>query len=198
MKVRRDLKRWRCATLGLGWRAMFVVLPLAAVLAGAPIAHAARALGTGSVREYQITSRHQGRSRHVWVYTPPGYTAARDTSLGMILAFDGAEYLELEQGSPALPRLLTPVLQAAGLIARLHLNVTEPPAWAMPAGWPDSDDTAYTILALRALGLPASAPAMRRGARWLEGMQNTDGSWPTFVNLQYTAPGHRTQPNTRL
>ncbi|HKO23811.1 MAG TPA: prenyltransferase/squalene oxidase repeat-containing protein, partial [Chloroflexota bacterium] len=54
-------------------------------------------------------------------------------------------------------------------------------AWAMPAGWPDSDDTSYTMLALRALGVPASAPAIRRGARWLEGMQNTDGSWPTFV-----------------
>jgi squalene-hopene/tetraprenyl-beta-curcumene cyclase len=54
-------------------------------------------------------------------------------------------------------------------------------AWAMPAGWPDSDDTSYTMLALRALGVPASAPAIRRGAHWLEGMQNTDGSWPTFV-----------------
>ena len=49
------------------------------------------------------------------------------------LAFDGAEYLELEKGSPPLPRLLTPVLQAAGLQARLHLNAAEPPSWAMRA-----------------------------------------------------------------
>ena len=54
-------------------------------------------------------------------------------------------------------------------------------AWAMPAGWPDADDTSYTLLALRTLGVAASAPAIRRGARWLEGMQNRDGSWSTFV-----------------
>ncbi len=54
-------------------------------------------------------------------------------------------------------------------------------AWAMPAGWPDADDTAFTILALRALGSPASSPALQRGADWLEGMQNADGSWPTFI-----------------
>jgi squalene-hopene/tetraprenyl-beta-curcumene cyclase len=54
-------------------------------------------------------------------------------------------------------------------------------AWAMPAGWPDADDTSYTIMALRRLGVSAHAPAIERGARWLEGMQNADGSWPTFV-----------------
>jgi len=54
-------------------------------------------------------------------------------------------------------------------------------AWAMPAGWPECDDTSYALLALRALGIPASARPVRRGARWLERMQNTDGSWSTFV-----------------
>ena len=54
-------------------------------------------------------------------------------------------------------------------------------AWAMPAGWPDSDDTAYTLLALRALGVPATSPAIQRGARWLEGMQCSGGGWSTFV-----------------
>jgi len=54
-------------------------------------------------------------------------------------------------------------------------------AWAMPAGWPDADDTAYTLLALRTLGVPSSAPPIRRGVRWLEGMQNAEGSWPTFI-----------------
>lgn len=54
-------------------------------------------------------------------------------------------------------------------------------AWAMPAGWPDSDDTAYTLLALRALGVPAESGAPRRGARWLEGMQCSNGGWSTFV-----------------
>ena len=54
-------------------------------------------------------------------------------------------------------------------------------AWAMPAGWPDADDSSYTVLALRALGAAATHPAIRRGAGWLEGMQNRDGSWSTFV-----------------
>lgn len=54
-------------------------------------------------------------------------------------------------------------------------------AWAMPAGWPECDDTSYVLLALLALGVPASDPAIRRGVRWLEGMQNSDGSWSTFV-----------------
>jgi squalene-hopene/tetraprenyl-beta-curcumene cyclase len=54
-------------------------------------------------------------------------------------------------------------------------------AWAMPAGWPDSDDTACTLLALRALGVPASAAAIRRGVHWLESMQSASGAWPTFV-----------------
>jgi squalene-hopene/tetraprenyl-beta-curcumene cyclase len=56
--------------------------------------------------------------------------------------------------------------------------------WAMPAGWPDADDTAFALLALARLGQPRDAAervARRRGARWLVGMQNRDGSWSTFV-----------------
>lgn len=54
-------------------------------------------------------------------------------------------------------------------------------AWAMPAGWPDADDTSYTLLALRKLGVPAESEAIQRGATWLVEMQNRDGSWSTFV-----------------
>ena len=54
-------------------------------------------------------------------------------------------------------------------------------AWAMPAGWPDADDTSYTLLALRKLGVPPESDAIQRGARWLVDMQNRDGSWSTFV-----------------
>jgi len=111
MSVRRDLKRWPCAMPGLGRLGTVVVLALAAALGGTPIAHASPGLRTGSVQEYQIRSRHQGRSRRVWVYTPPGYTAGRDTSLGMILAFDGGEYLS----AIPLPHLLDSLL-AAGAV----------------------------------------------------------------------------------
>ena len=54
-------------------------------------------------------------------------------------------------------------------------------AWAMPAGWPDTDDTSYTLLALLTLGQPAESAAVQRGADWLAWMQNRDGSWSTFV-----------------
>jgi squalene-hopene/tetraprenyl-beta-curcumene cyclase len=54
-------------------------------------------------------------------------------------------------------------------------------AWAMPAGWPETDDTSYTVLGLLALGVSARTAPVRRGVRWLEHMQNRDGSWSTFV-----------------
>jgi squalene-hopene/tetraprenyl-beta-curcumene cyclase len=54
-------------------------------------------------------------------------------------------------------------------------------AWAMPAGWPETDDTSYTLLALLSLEAPAHGAQLRRGVRWLERMQNHDGSWSTFV-----------------
>ena len=61
---------------------------------------------------------------------------------------------------------------------------TSPPggwAWALPAGWPDVDDTAYTLRALRLLEVPADHEAIQLGIDWLYKMQNPDGSWPTFV-----------------
>jgi squalene-hopene/tetraprenyl-beta-curcumene cyclase len=54
-------------------------------------------------------------------------------------------------------------------------------AWAMPAGWPDADDTAYTLVALRRLGVPAETPALQRGSDWLAWLQDGGGSWSTFV-----------------
>jgi squalene-hopene/tetraprenyl-beta-curcumene cyclase len=63
-------------------------------------------------------------------------------------------------------------------------------AWAMPAGWPDTDDTAYTVLALRKLDVPAYAPAIQRGVHWLEHMQNANGAWPTFVRNSHMPFDH--------
>jgi squalene-hopene/tetraprenyl-beta-curcumene cyclase len=60
-----------------------------------------------------------------------------------------------------------------------------------PGGWafefdndvyPDLDDTAEVVLALRRVALPAAEakPAIERGLRWLAGMQSKGGGWGAF------------------
>ena len=57
-----------------------------------------------------------------------------------------------------------------------------------PGGWafefdndnyPDTDDTAEVILALRRVSIPSGA-AIQRGLTWLTGMQSKDGGWGAF------------------
>jgi squalene-hopene/tetraprenyl-beta-curcumene cyclase len=62
----------------------------------------------------------------------------------------------------------------------------EPAGWAFEFdndGYPDVDDTAEVLLALRRVALTGhlgSADAMERAARWLTGMQCRDGGWAAF------------------
>ncbi|WP_273845673.1 prenyltransferase/squalene oxidase repeat-containing protein [Rubrobacter calidifluminis] len=72
----------------------------------------------------------------------------------------------------------------AGQFRKPFFATSSPPggwAWALPAGWPDSDDTAYALKALRLLGVSPDHEAIRLGLSWCYAMQNRDGSWPTFV-----------------
>jgi len=46
--------------------------------------------------------------------------------------------------------------------------------------YPDVDDTAEVLLALRRTLVGAEDPAVSRGVRWLEGMQCGDGGWASF------------------
>jgi squalene-hopene/tetraprenyl-beta-curcumene cyclase len=60
---------------------------------------------------------------------------------------------------------------------------TAPGGWAFEFdndNYPDTDDTAETILALRRVASPEAKPAIERGLRWLEGMQSKDGGWGAF------------------
>ncbi|HOF87173.1 MAG TPA: prenyltransferase/squalene oxidase repeat-containing protein [Armatimonadota bacterium] len=71
-------------------------------------------------------------------------------------------------------------------VAARQYTAEHPYTGAAPGGWgwthrpggvPDADDTAGAMLALARLGETAPLAA---GARWLRGLQNRDGGWPTF------------------
>ncbi len=58
-----------------------------------------------------------------------------------------------------------------------------------PSGWffefnnphyPDVDDTAMVVMALKRAGGPTAEDAVRRGLHWLLAMQNDDGGWAAF------------------
>jgi len=88
------------------------------------------------------------------------------------------------------------------LLARQHREVhactgASPGGWGwthLPGGVPDCDDTAAALLALHALGEPASA-AVLAGARWLLDLQNADGGWPTFCRGWGKLPFDRSAPD---
>ena len=54
-------------------------------------------------------------------------------------------------------------------------------AWAMPSGWPESEDTAVVLGVLADLGVPRTHPAVESGIAWLHHMQNRNGSWSEWV-----------------
>ncbi|HEY1574180.1 MAG TPA: squalene--hopene cyclase [Pseudonocardiaceae bacterium] len=58
-----------------------------------------------------------------------------------------------------------------------------PGGWAFEFandGYPDTDDTAEVVLALRRSDRPGVRPAVDRGVRWMIGMQSKDGGWGAF------------------
>jgi squalene-hopene/tetraprenyl-beta-curcumene cyclase len=58
-----------------------------------------------------------------------------------------------------------------------------PGGWAFEFdndGYPDVDDTAEVVLALRRVAVPAARPAIDRGVRWMAGMATRDGGFAAF------------------
>jgi len=107
-----------------------------------------------------------------------------------VLSMTALEDAGLEPDHPAL-------VQAAHWI--LDEEIKQPGDWQVrrqrtaPGGWAfefqndnyaDTDDTAEVVLALRRLDLnertAENRAAVRRGLRWLEGMQCKDGGWGAF------------------
>ncbi len=69
--------------------------PLVAWTARAQVAAPAErvpTVPTGSVAVHVVPDRSLGRTRKVWVYTPPGYNPRRSTPYPLIIAFGAARY----------------------------------------------------------------------------------------------------------
>ncbi len=82
---------------------------------------------------------------------------------------------------------------------RPHPYTDSPPggwAWThLSGGVPDADDTAGALLALQVLRPAGWREAARRGVRWLLGLQNADGGWPTFCRGWGKLPFDRSAPD---
>jgi squalene-hopene/tetraprenyl-beta-curcumene cyclase len=108
-----------------------------------------------------------------------------DTALALIALADSGH----PRDDPALVRaadwLLGEQILARGDWA-IRRPALEPGGWAFEfanVNYPDVDDTAEVLLALRAVEHPDGerlAQAIQRGANWLVGMQSSDGGWGAF------------------
>ena len=54
-------------------------------------------------------------------------------------------------------------------------------SWAVPSGWPESEDTGVVLSVLGELGLPDWDPSIKLGVQWLLSRQNNNGSWSEWV-----------------
>ena len=129
----------------------------------------------------------------IWEDTPDGpvrrLEACQSPVWDTVLAIVGLADAGLPADHPALMR-------AAGWV--LDEEIRGPGDWQVrrpglaPGGWafefdndgyPDVDDTAEVLLALRRVATaatPRSAAAVQRGVTWLTGMQSRDGGWGAF------------------
>jgi squalene-hopene/tetraprenyl-beta-curcumene cyclase len=148
-------------------------------LLGYDLDHPVMARGLAGLDRFTITEDGpEGPVRRLEACQSPVW----DTVLTMIGLADAG----LPPGHPALIRaarwVLREEIRGPGdwRVRRPHLA---PGGWAFEFdndNYPDTDDTAEVVLALRRAGLPDAKPAIERGLRWLAGMQSKDGGWGAF------------------
>jgi squalene-hopene/tetraprenyl-beta-curcumene cyclase len=108
-----------------------------------------------------------------------------DTALAMIALADSGHPRDDEAMVRAGEWMLGEQILARGDWA-IRRPSLEPGGWAFEfanVNYPDVDDTAEVVLALRALDHPDRhrlGDAIERGAAWLVGMQSSDGGWGAF------------------
>jgi squalene-hopene/tetraprenyl-beta-curcumene cyclase len=156
-------------------------------LAGYPLDHPVMRRGLEGVERFMVEDHDDARG----VGAPPGpsrrleacQSPVWDTALAMIALSDGG----LADDHPALLRgaewLLGEEVTARGdwAVRRPHL---QPGGWAFEFAndnYPDVDDTAEVVLALRRVrGDSRIDDAIERATNWLEGMQSSGGGWGAF------------------
>ena len=153
-------------------------------LMGYPVEHPVVAAGLAGLERFTIREDgRDGRVRRLEACQSPVW----DTALAITALLDAG----LDPGHPALQR------SAEWLVGE---EITVTGDWAVrrprlaPGGWafeydndgyPDTDDTAEVVLALRRVQLAGDAArrrdlACRRGIDWTAGMASADGGWGAF------------------
>ena len=96
------------ARTGVPALARFLVAMLAAAAFAGQAPSPAPSAPAGRVEELSIPSARDRRARRVWVYTPPRYAPDAAAPYGLLVVFDGQEYVEDFQ----LPKVLDSLLAA--------------------------------------------------------------------------------------
>ncbi|MEE6259685.1 squalene--hopene cyclase [Plantactinospora sonchi] len=149
-------------------------------LLGYPLSHPVLRAGLAGLERFTIHEETpDGPVRRLEACQSPVW----DTALAVVALADAG----LPAGHPALTRaaewLLEEEIRVPGdwTVRRPGLA---PSGWAFEFdndGYPDTDDTAEVLLALRRTGPdPAVRAAVVRGVAWLRGMQSADGGWGAF------------------
>jgi squalene-hopene/tetraprenyl-beta-curcumene cyclase len=147
-------------------------------LRGYPIDHPVMRRGLDGLERFVI---EEGDTRRLEACQSPVW----DTALSLIALADSGHPRDDAAMVRGADWLLGEQILARGdwAIRRPQL---EPGGWAFEfanVNYPDVDDTAEVVLALDAVDHPDRSrvqPAVERGARWLVGMQSSDGGWGAF------------------
>jgi squalene-hopene/tetraprenyl-beta-curcumene cyclase len=108
-----------------------------------------------------------------------------DTCLALTALFDCGAASEDPEVASAVDWLIAEEIRVSGDWA-VQRPTLEPSGWAFEFandGYPDIDDTAEVVLALRRARpdvRPDVAAAIERGTQWMIGMQSRDGGWAAF------------------
>ena len=151
---------------------------IALTLRGYPLDHPVVRRGLAGLEKFAIDD---GETRRLEACQSPVW----DTALALIALADSGHSSDGDAIARATEWLLGEQVLARGDWAIKRPNL-DPGGWAFEfanVNYPDIDDTAEVVLALRAVD-PGDSPrlgrAIERAARWLEGMQSSDGGWGAF------------------